>query len=401
MRYTLLLFISLFSFNTFAASCMNVYNSINNQAGAISKGGHNFNFTITNLEWNTSKHGYDYVKGGSMMLNGQWIGLGDSAHFDACTGEQYPAPIVKPIFCNSATAKAQMYGLDFDCKSKKPFGYLIKKGSSAVCNYETNAITANCQYIPDPAKPKLCPDGFAPVGSGLNAHCPKRCPDGSAAGIGGICPEKPVKPDPDKPVKPDPDKPVKPEKPDYSPIINSIKSNNDLIKNNTDVIKSSISDNSNNIIAAIKDNNSNVQKSIADIKGSLNTQDCNSFSCSGVPALCYLAKQKWKESCSKNDDSKGVGKLQNTLENIGKTGDKQLQSLNNPSQDITGALNHYNDSNGFHAASDGCPAPQIIDLKITKLTIDYSPFCDLAVIIRWFVISFASIGSVLFVIKNI
>lgn len=143
------------------------------------------------------------------------------------------------------------------------------------------------------------------------------------------------------------------------------------------------------------------------INGDLTASDCKAFSCEGNAATCYLARKAWLEGC----ESKDLGGLEGA-------GDELLNSLgdyNNQFIDENGAykgiytdaegsvsdlLKAYDESNGVNF--DGqCPAPKNYNGGLFTFTIDLSPFCEMAYIIRACIMAAAAFGSFMMISKFI
>ncbi|NNN48072.1 virulence factor TspB C-terminal domain-related protein [Vibrio sp. 2-2(8)] len=142
------------------------------------------------------------------------------------------------------------------------------------------------------------------------------------------------------------------------------------------------------------------------LTGELNESGCNSFHCTGNAASCYLARMNWDAKCGElaripifNQETGAVtDELQRiTQESVDENGAfKKVFTDANGSVDE--ALEAYDKSNGF-SFSSGCPQPRTYDLGITRLTIDYQPFCTLALVFRAFLMASAALGSFFMIAK--
>ncbi|MCU8036857.1 MULTISPECIES: virulence factor TspB C-terminal domain-related protein [unclassified Shewanella] len=136
----------------------------------------------------------------------------------------------------------------------------------------------------------------------------------------------------------------------------------------------------------------------------VSSADCASFSCSSSSAICYIARKEWEKSCASSgqdaENQAGVDKLTNQLKEYIDSPDSSLDNIDAGKINTTTLLNHYSDSNGVSVGgSNTCPPPYTVDIVITTVTIDLSPFCDLAAVIRWFLIAFATVGAGLMIAK--
>lgn len=137
---------------------------------------------------------------------------------------------------------------------------------------------------------------------------------------------------------------------------------------------------------------------------SVTENGCLSFVCSTNSPQCYIARKEWEKSCSaKSQDSLNqshVDGLAKQLDDFIKSPDSDIQNIDAGRIDTNALMNHYNSSTGFTVGgSSTCPPPFQVNAGIAEFTIDLSPFCDLAAIIRWFVIAFATVGAGLMISK--
>lgn len=137
---------------------------------------------------------------------------------------------------------------------------------------------------------------------------------------------------------------------------------------------------------------------------SISENGCVSFQCTSNTPACYIARKEWEKSCSaiaeNNSYNDGIDSLTNQLSDFVNHPDSDIKNLDAGTVDIKQFTNHYNSSNGVNfGGSDTCPPPYVIDAKITTFTLDLTPFCDLATVIKFFLIAFASVASGLMIVK--
>jgi hypothetical protein len=131
---------------------------------------------------------------------------------------------------------------------------------------------------------------------------------------------------------------------------------------------------------------------------------CETFVCSTNSPQCYIARKEWESRCKTIADelsaSESVNAATNSLTDFINSEDSDIKNLDAGTVDIKQFTEHYNSSNGVNfGGSDTCPPPYVVDAKITTFTIDLSPFCDLATVIKFFLIAFASVASGLMIVK--
>ncbi len=143
------------------------------------------------------------------------------------------------------------------------------------------------------------------------------------------------------------------------------------------------------------------------INGSINAGDCQSFSCEGNAATCYLAKQAWYESCQSKDLSEITQAGAGLLEGIGDYNDQFTDEhgaykniYENAEGSVGDLLQAYDESNGVNFDGE-CPAPKHYDGGLFKFTIDLAPFCEMAYIIRACIMAAAAFGSFMMISKFI
>nr|WP_275660037.1 virulence factor TspB C-terminal domain-related protein [Vibrio alginolyticus] len=143
------------------------------------------------------------------------------------------------------------------------------------------------------------------------------------------------------------------------------------------------------------------------INGSINAGNCQSFSCEGNAATCYLAKQAWYESCQSKDLSEITDAGAGLLEGIGDYNDQFTDEhgaykniYENAEGSVGDLLQAYDESNGVNFDGE-CPAPKHYDGGLFKFTIDLAPFCEMAYIIRACIMAAAAFGSFMMISKFI
>ncbi|HDM8168475.1 TPA: hypothetical protein P0E23_001069 [Vibrio harveyi] len=134
-------------------------------------------------------------------------------------------------------------------------------------------------------------------------------------------------------------------------------------------------------------------------KSSVTENQCKAFECDGDAVVCYIARKEWAKNCEVEDflaDGGAGDDFSNGLQSL--IDENPIEDLEAGSVNIDSLMNKYTNGNGLQLR-EGCPAPNNVNLGIASMTIDYQPFCDLAVIINWFLISFALISSGLLIAK--
>ncbi|MBO1271195.1 hypothetical protein J3L11_05965 [Shewanella sp. 4t3-1-2LB] len=132
---------------------------------------------------------------------------------------------------------------------------------------------------------------------------------------------------------------------------------------------------------------------------------CETFTCTSNSPVCYIARKAWEESCKSKQATESqtgnVDSVISALKEFNNSDDSKISNIEAGTADLSNILNHYNDSNGFHVsgASDTCPAPIPINTRLFSISLDMTPFCDLAGVISWFVVAFASVAAVLMFAK--
>lgn len=130
---------------------------------------------------------------------------------------------------------------------------------------------------------------------------------------------------------------------------------------------------------------------------SVSAASCDAFECKGNAVVCYIAKKQWEEACgvekAKRDD---IPKITDGIDKI--INDHPLDDLNAGTLNVDSVMNKYTQGGGLNV-SKACPAPDSVNAGIASFTLDYTPFCDLAKIIHFFIVAFALVGSALLIAK--
>jgi len=166
-------------------------------------------------------------------------------------------------------------------------------------------------------------------------------------------------------------------------------------------LQGSVGDSSKNIVDAIGDIPSGGTGADPD---SISETGCSAFTCTSNTPECYIARKAWERSCAatKNEaDAQGlVDSLTASLREYNDSEESDIQNIDAGKVDTSALMNHYSNGNGFSSGgSSECPAPYVVDVVISTITIDLSPFCQLAAVIKWFVIAFATVGAGLMIAK--
>jgi transcriptional regulator with XRE-family HTH domain len=129
---------------------------------------------------------------------------------------------------------------------------------------------------------------------------------------------------------------------------------------------------------------------------------CSSFTCSSQTPACYLARKQWETDCASQaalTDSGALGTFKTELTGFLEHADSSVENIDAGTVDTSSFMSKYTDGSGFSASSASCPAPYTVNIVITTITLDLTPFCDLANVIRWFLIAFSSVAAGLMVAK--
>ncbi|EKF9692976.1 hypothetical protein O1C91_003424 [Vibrio cholerae] len=124
---------------------------------------------------------------------------------------------------------------------------------------------------------------------------------------------------------------------------------------------------------------------------------CDAFECKGDAVVCYIAKKQWEEACgvekAKRDD---LPKITGSIDKI--ITDHPLDDLNAGTLNVDSVMNKYTNGGGL-TVSKACPAPDVVTTSLGSFTLNYSPFCDLAKVFHFFLVSLALVGSALLIAK--
>ncbi|AQS36125.1 hypothetical protein Sps_00936 [Shewanella psychrophila] len=129
---------------------------------------------------------------------------------------------------------------------------------------------------------------------------------------------------------------------------------------------------------------------------------CVSFTCSSQTPACYVARKQWELDCANQTaltDSGALGDFKSELNTFLDHEDSDLENIDAGTVDTSSFMSKYTDGSGFTAGASTCPAPYTVDVVITSLTLDLTPFCDLARVIRWFLVAFATVSAGLMIAK--
>lgn len=144
------------------------------------------------------------------------------------------------------------------------------------------------------------------------------------------------------------------------------------------------------------------------INGTVSTSACDTFSCDGSAAACYLAHQAWHDECAASAATievvEGGTAIINDLKTMGEGAFDENGALKNFYEESNSSMDEYlkayTTENGFRFSA-GCPEPRTYDLKIARMTLDMSPFCSLALVFRALLMAGASIMSLLMFAKHL
>ncbi|HDV5479468.1 TPA: hypothetical protein RI770_003427 [Vibrio cholerae] len=130
---------------------------------------------------------------------------------------------------------------------------------------------------------------------------------------------------------------------------------------------------------------------------SVSGASCDAFECKGDAVVCYIAKKQWEEACgvekAKRDD---LPKITGSIDKI--ITDHPLDDLNAGTLNVDSVMNKYTNGGGL-TVSKACPAPDVVTTSLGSFTLNYSPFCDLAKVFHFFLVSLALVGSALLIAK--
>lgn len=132
---------------------------------------------------------------------------------------------------------------------------------------------------------------------------------------------------------------------------------------------------------------------------SIASDSCDSFACSSHPVICQIAKEAWLKRCEVDDFLGPGGAASEISDGLQNFIDENPNDLLEAGEfNVSNVMNKYTDGSGL-STSATCPSPKNIDIHIASFEIDYTPFCDMAVIIRALIIIFSSVASVLLISK--
>ncbi len=136
----------------------------------------------------------------------------------------------------------------------------------------------------------------------------------------------------------------------------------------------------------------------------------NGFVCNGNSYECFIARQQFEQYCLLNTTESAdtiaqrYTDMSGTMNALGQElADYQVDhgdytKLIDGEIPIEDALKNINESNGLNF-SEGCPSPYTTNVLNARFTINYQPFCDLALYIRAMLMLMASVGSMLMIAK--
>lgn len=171
----------------------------------------------------------------------------------------------------------------------------------------------------------------------------------------------------------------------------------------------------NNQTGVIRDQTTAITDGLKDISDKLDSQvsnvsssSCSTFSCTGDEIQCYLARREWERSCLESNAMNDVqlagtsllGDLQTITENSIDENGAFTNVFTEAEGSVDEALDAYSTSNGFSFA-EGCPASRSYNLGIASFSIDYTPFCKLALVFRALLMASAALGSFFMIAKFI
>lgn len=141
---------------------------------------------------------------------------------------------------------------------------------------------------------------------------------------------------------------------------------------------------------------------------SLSTSGCSQFTCNGDAIACYIARQSWKNECAedinkdhfKNESSALIGDIQTVAQGSVDSEGAFKGVFADATSTADEALDAYTSSNGF-SFDGGCPAPRTFSVLGNPWTIDYTAFCQLALVFRFFIMASAALSSFFMIAKYI
>ena len=141
---------------------------------------------------------------------------------------------------------------------------------------------------------------------------------------------------------------------------------------------------------------------------SLSTSGCSQFTCDGDAIACYIARQSWKNECAedinkdhfKNESSALIGDIQTVAQGSVDSEGAFKGVFADATSTADEALDAYTSANGF-SFDGGCPAPRTFSVLGNPWTIDYTAFCQLALVFRFFIMASAALSSFFMIAKYI
>jgi len=140
----------------------------------------------------------------------------------------------------------------------------------------------------------------------------------------------------------------------------------------------------------------------------LSTSGCSQFSCDGDAITCYIARQSWSNQCAEdinkehfqNNSSALIGDMQTVAQGSVDSEGAFKGVFADAETTADEALDAYTSANGF-SFDGGCPAPRTYSVLGSPWTIDYSAFCQLALVLRFFIMASAALSSFFMIAKYI
>ena len=129
---------------------------------------------------------------------------------------------------------------------------------------------------------------------------------------------------------------------------------------------------------------------------------CSTFTCSSDTPACYIARKQWELDCANRTaltDSGALGNFKSELTAFLEHEDSDVKNIDLGTVDTASMMSKYTDGAGFSAGPATCPAPYLIRTAVGDIPLDFGPLCDLAIIVRWFIIASATIGSGMLIAK--
>ncbi|NRA86927.1 MAG: hypothetical protein HRU28_05945 [Rhizobiales bacterium] len=131
-------------------------------------------------------------------------------------------------------------------------------------------------------------------------------------------------------------------------------------------------------------------------------QACLAFTCTSSSPICYMARKQWELDCANQTaltDSGALGDIKSQITDYINDDDSKLSNIDLGTVDTASLMSKYTSGAGFSAGPATCPAPYIISTIVGDIPLDFKPLCDLAFIVRWFIIASATIGAGMLIAK--